>query len=101
MIGVAAVVRGLGAGLLSALLALIAFLLVGVFRPIAGVFALCVFVFLTPALYRRMPSTTRDRPLWKRVLYIVALLAIILGTGALLWMFWMIGQAGYNQTVPR
>ena len=81
------VVRGLGAGVVSALISLIAFLLVGVFLPIwamilfygrqsvqdapghggmillltlpiAGVLALGGFVFLTPALHRRF-STRR------------------------------------------
>jgi hypothetical protein len=82
-----AVVRGLSAGLVSALISLIAFLLVGVFLPmwammlvygrhnvegapghgaivllltlpIAIVFALGGFLFLTPVLYRRF-STRR------------------------------------------
>ena len=82
-----AVLLGLGAGVVSALLSLIAFLLVGVFLPmwammlfygrqnvqdapghggiillltlpIAGVLALGGFVFLTPVLYRRF-STRR------------------------------------------
>jgi hypothetical protein len=80
-----AVVRGLGAGLVSALISLIVFLLVGVFLPmwammlvygrqdvqdapghggivllltlpIAGVLALGGFVFFTPALYRRFSA---------------------------------------------
>jgi hypothetical protein len=78
-----AVVRGLGAGLVSAVIALIAFLLLGVFLPmwammlvygrqnvqdapghggiillltlpIAGILALGGFVWLTPVLYRRL-----------------------------------------------
>ena len=82
-----AVVRGLSAGLMSALISLIAFVVVGVFLPmwamvlvygrqnvqdapghggivllltlpIAGVLALCGFLVLTPALYRRF-STPR------------------------------------------
>ena len=82
-----AVLRGLGAGLVSAFISLIAFLLIGVFLPvwvmmivygrqtvqdahghggiillltlpIACVLALVVFAFLTPCVYRRF-STRR------------------------------------------
>jgi hypothetical protein len=83
-----AIVRGLCAGLVSALISLVAFLLVGMFLPmwtmvlvsgrenvqdspghggivllltlpIAGVLSLSGFAFLTPALYRRF-STRRE-----------------------------------------
>jgi hypothetical protein len=85
-----AVVRGLSAGLVSALISLLGFLLLGVFLPmwamtlvyskqnvqddpshggfillltltIAGVFALGGFVFLTLALYRRFASVLSEK----------------------------------------
>jgi uncharacterized membrane protein (DUF106 family) len=38
-------------------------------------------------------------PWWKR--NAVAMLIILIAITVFLWLFWMIGEAGYNQSVPR
>jgi hypothetical protein len=47
-----------------------------------------------------MAKVESKLPWWKRqTIPAIIILAILLAT--FLFLFWMVGQAGYNQTVPR